>query len=64
MSHMGETVDYGKEKAIQLQQEKDYIRAVVISDQKAKQMDDFNKRVERKKHLELKRFLDIQINEK
>lgn len=61
---MGESIDTHKEKAKDMQADKDYIRDCVVADEQAQKQKEQEKMHKRQKSLEVKNFLDTQVFQK
>ena len=61
LDRMGESVDYGKEKAAIIQQEKDYIASCIQADEEAARTVERQKNKQKQMNMQMKQVLDQQV---
>ena len=63
LDKMGETVNYGAEKQMQMRQDQEYIKSCIQKDQDDHKKIQLEKLNAKRKHLEMLRHLDGQVKE-
>ena len=64
MNSMGDQIGSGKEKELIKKQERDYIKECIANDERAKKQDDEKKRAKKEKNIEVRTYLDQQVQDR